>query len=404
MQAWFAKDYAPRESLERLLTISDRRLRHPVVMAEIRRLMLAESMFDEYERLLQDEMKRPGVDRIALTRQLIRFYIDTGKYQQGMDLIAGRPVDSLPDNLLYIELLIASGDEKKAMAVCRQLLGTGEESQDLHALWMQAYVHSFERTGIPLFGADETGTKYEDVARKELELVRDMPARGLSPRRLFTAIRVAGIIDAKDAARALLPQTYAVALGSDELEHLIKTAEDLGSRDMRSEAISLLESALAQKPNDLLLQRRLAENYFLDNRTQEAINLLQEVVREDPSSIRSIVLLADCYTIIGQREQALDLVLERLKDPNLNPLIERQLKAKAAQLGYGIDPSLPADAGSSDPAGTDTGNASATPADTGSDATAADGQGLSDQIDRDDPGNTGASDESSRAGGDASPE
>ncbi|HNW37157.1 MAG TPA: tetratricopeptide repeat protein, partial [Candidatus Ozemobacteraceae bacterium] len=140
IDGWFCRDHAPREAIQRLMGITDVRLQTASVRRALRRLLFDQKLFDEYEKMLLAERERPNADAGSLDRELIRFYVDTGRYDKGMQLLSRRPIDSMEDNLLYIRLLSASGQHVKALTVAQQLIGMQSDQPEPHEAFLKAYL------------------------------------------------------------------------------------------------------------------------------------------------------------------------------------------------------------------------------------------------------------------------
>jgi len=338
LDGWFSHDYAPLPALQRLLAVTDPRLRTTRVIAAMKEIMLSNKMNDAFEQIILDEAKRPGADRTSLDRDLVKFYIETGQFEKGLRFISNRPVDSMEDNLNYIELLTLSAQEEKAMLTARSLTGMKGEDIRLHLAWIRAFQHLVGRTGLIPSGSTRPEESLQLVAISELNQIMNDPAESTNPSSLMVVLRTSIVINDRRIIGLAMEKLSKIPLEDRLLEEMIEAASDMTVRDYRSEAISFLEVLLSQRPDNPHLQRSLAENYFLENRNQEALSLLQSAYTAEPQSIRTFMLLVDSMAAEGQIEKALDMVIERQKDTSLNDAVLRQLKAKANVLGGSYNP------------------------------------------------------------------
>ncbi|RCK78173.1 MAG: hypothetical protein OZSIB_1689 [Candidatus Ozemobacter sibiricus] len=337
LHGWFARDHAPAEAIENLRGIADQRLRPPLVMKVLQELMLANKRHEEFEQLLLAEARRPGANVGAIERDLVRFYTETGQYEKGLRLLNRRPIESLEDNLSYIELLTLSAQEERAMTTARTLLGLYPDELRLHYAWLRAFHHLVGRTGKVPEGKDASGSPLRLVAVAEVNRILNSKTESGNPTAVLTALRTAIVLHDQATLNTAVQKMAQLPVEDRYLDELIEAAEDMTERHFRAQAIAFLEILLGQRPDEPRLQRVLAENYYLDNRTLEALELLRSAHAADPRSIRTLLLLVDAMTSAGQAEKALELVLERLKDPDLEEAPRRQLKAKANILGAEID-------------------------------------------------------------------
>ncbi|HQG29612.1 MAG TPA: tetratricopeptide repeat protein, partial [Candidatus Ozemobacteraceae bacterium] len=169
IDGWFCRDHSPREGLQRLMGIKDERLRTKAVRRTIRRILLDQQLFDEYEKMLLAERDRPNADPASIERELIKFYVDTGRYDKGMQLLSRRPIDSMADNLLYIRLLSASGDHLKAMTVAQQLIGMQPDQPEPHEAFLNAYIPFASRNGGLSSLKPAEREKWQRLVREEID-------------------------------------------------------------------------------------------------------------------------------------------------------------------------------------------------------------------------------------------
>lgn len=331
LEAWFSQETAPRMALEKLRGIRDRRLMFPAVHKAIRGLSKKLGLNEDYENYLLAERERPGSDRVSLDRELVRHYIDRGMFQKGISLIEARSIESIEDNLLLVELNTLAGDEAKARRLARTLLVAGRDEDLIRVAWMKAFLHEWERLGAPPSGPDESGGTIDEFARENVVSV--MRGRSeMTSERLLTALRVAASVKESEFIKPILNRVMQIQLAPELMPDASAAARDLADNGQRTMSITFLEWMLGQEPEDVETQRLLAENYYLEGRTDESIKMLEGVLQKTPDSIRTFFLLVDAMIAAGKTQEAHQRILERLKDSQLEPLPRRQLEAKALML------------------------------------------------------------------------
>lgn len=341
IDGWFCRDHAPREALQRLLGIADPRLQTKAVRRSIRRLLLDQQLFDEYEKLLLAERDRPNSDPAAIERELIRFYVDTGRYDKGMQLLSRRPIDSMEDNLLFIRLLSASGQHLKAMSVAQQLIGMQGEQPEPHEAFLNAYLQlAAQKDGLNALNPVER-VKWEKLVREEIERYKasltpsETPASGLT----LAVLRSSVTLNDFELTRSLLETASRLRVDDSNIGDFRAAAAEMADNGCRAESTILLEAALGQRPEDSGLLTVLAGNYYLDNRAAEAASLLEAVMEKDPRNVQSLMLLADCLATSGQREAARDKLIDAISWPDLPDMLRNQCKAKLNLIDIGAVPS-----------------------------------------------------------------
>ena len=93
--------------------------------------------------------------QLGIERELVHHYIGLGLFQKGIALIEARPIDSVEDNLLLVELYSMAGEEAKARRLARTLLIAGRDEDLVRAAWMKSFLHEWERRGAPPSGPHE---------------------------------------------------------------------------------------------------------------------------------------------------------------------------------------------------------------------------------------------------------
>ncbi|HOY65887.1 MAG TPA: tetratricopeptide repeat protein [Candidatus Ozemobacteraceae bacterium] len=351
IDGWFSRDQAPREALQRLMGITDARIRTTAVRREIRRLMLDQKLYDEYEKMLVAELAMPGANQGAIERDLIRFYVDTGRYDKGMQLLSRRPVDSMEDNLLYIRLLSATGQHAKAMTVAQQLIGMHGDQPEPHEAFLDAYVALTSQKGGLAGQAPADKMKWEKLVKDEIARFRasldpaETPAAGMT----LAVLRASATLNDFELTRALLEPAMRLRIDASNIAVIRKAAEEMAENGCRPESTTLIETALGQLPDDTGLAGLLAENYYLDGRAEEAVALLQGALQAEPRDQRNLVLLVDCLVTVGRRDEARDKLIEAISWPDLPDMVRNQFKAKLNLIDIGAAPIRPGETGTASP-------------------------------------------------------
>ncbi len=338
LDGWTVRLSSPRDAVERLLALSDQRLLVWHVRQEIRRLLKDLQLYDDYEKYLKAEKKRPGVDINAVDAELIRLYIDQGLYDKAMNSLQSRPLESLTDNLLYLELLTLTAREPEAMKVARNLLQMRPDEESLHEWWMRAFLHYHERMGMAPTGTDDGGLKLQDIAQQEVERVLKGPAEGEESRRLFYAAQLAAVIGQETFLKGLVERIQKAPMTEELAPVAQATSRVLEDRGYRHYAIKIMESALAQRPDDMDMQFALAEEYFLENRSSEAVKLLEDVTGRDATRVRAYLLLIDALAACGRVDEAHQRALDRMDDLSIPDLIRGQIRSRAILLADKLSP------------------------------------------------------------------
>lgn len=352
IDGWFCRDHAPREALQRLMGITDSRLQTKTVRRTVRRLLLEQQLYDEYEKLLIAERDRPNSDPASIERDLIRFYVDTGRYDKGMQLLSRRPIDSMEDNLLFIRLLSASGQHLKAMSIAQQLIGMQGDQPEPHEAFLNAFLKlASQKNGLKSLDQVER-MKWEKVVRSEIDRFKasltptETPASGMT----LAVLRSSVMLNDPPMTRSLLETASRLRVDDSNIEDIRAAAEDMAENGCRPESTVLLEAALGQQPENPGLLTVLAGNYYLDNRAAEAVSLLETVMEKSPRNVHNLLLLADCLTASGQREAARDKLIDAISWPDLPDMFRNQCKAKLNLIDIGAIPS-PGDSASRENSG-----------------------------------------------------
>ncbi|HNV71394.1 MAG TPA: tetratricopeptide repeat protein, partial [Candidatus Ozemobacteraceae bacterium] len=165
--------------------------------------------------------------------------------------------------------------------------------------------------------------------------------------RLFYGAQLAAVIGQETFLKGLIERIQKVPL-NDELAQLSQaTSRLLEDRGYRHLAIKVMESALAQRPDDMDLQFALSEEYFLENRSAEAVKLLEDVVSKDASRVRAYLLLIDSLAACGRVDEAHQRAIDRMDDLSIPDLVRGQIRSRAILLADKISPERKASFGGS---------------------------------------------------------
>jgi tetratricopeptide (TPR) repeat protein len=327
VDGWFSSQEHPESSLEKLLSLTDRKLLTIPVRKRIKDLIVSLKLIDKFETFIAREKKVPGADTGSLERELIGFLIDQKQYEKALDMINMRPVDSIDDNILYIKLLSLTNQEKKAMSTARQLLSSSPQDLRLYSAWIEAWLKFVERTQVPPEGADEGGKNFTEMADEILERLKPDKLVSLNPELLLNMFRMAFMTSNENQTKLIKAEVMRIAFNDELAEKIIKTVDELIIFNLSSIAVDLLESTRNQLPENYNLHIKLAEVHLVDN-PQISATILENIVTEKPELLRAFLLWTESLNLTGKGSQAEQEILKRLEEPDLNDLVKRQLNAK----------------------------------------------------------------------------
>lgn len=327
VDGWFLSRDNPDASLEKLLSLTDRRLLTNPVRRRIKDLIVSLKLIDKFETFIEREKKVTGADIGSLERELIGFLIEQKQYERALTIINRRPVDSIDDNILYIKILSLTSQEKKAMATARQLMANAPEDLRLFQAWIEAWLMHVERTQVPPEGLDDGGKSFTEMADELLERLKPDKLVNLNPELLLNMLRMAVMTSNDVQIKLIKPEALRIAYKNDLTEKLIKAVDELIIFNQVQIAVELLESARNQLPDDYNLPIKLAEVHLVNN-PQISAKILEQVVTEKPELLRAFLLWTDSLNLTGQGKVAEMEILKRMEEPGLSELIARQLAAK----------------------------------------------------------------------------
>ena len=318
----------PEIALEKLFSLTNKKLLTTPVRDRIKKLILSLGNLEKFEEYIELEKGRPGADVAALERELIDFYIKQQQYDKAMALINQRPIDSLEDNLLYLDLLIATEEERKAMLSARSLINRFPSDLRLYDSWVKAWLSYVDRMVEKPQGTDSTGKSFDVMAEEILDRIKLDKLVNLNPSLLLRLLHLAVLTGYDSKAKDARFNAVKIAFNEENLPLLNKTIEGLIAANRSSVAADLLESARNQLPENYDLTIKLAEIYFMNNNPEAAAKILESLLREKPEIIRAFLLWVDCQAILNNFKEAERQILIRLAQPELNELVKRQLENK----------------------------------------------------------------------------
>lgn len=327
VDGWFTAQEFPEAALEKLLSITERRLLTQPVRNRIKDLIVSLKQIDKFETFIAREKKVPGADTGSLERELIGFLIEQRQYEKALDLINRRPVDSLDDNLLYIKLLGFTAQEKKAMSTARQLLSSSPQELRLYQAWIEAWLKHVERTQNPPEGFDEGGKNFTEMADEILERLKPEKLITLNPDLLINMLRMAFMTSNEAQFKLIKAEVGKIAFNDRLADIIVKTVDELIIFNHTPEAVDLLENVSNQLPENYNLQIKLAEVHLVDN-PQISAKILEALVNEKPELLRAFLLWCDSMNLIGQGSTAEQEIIKRLESADLSEIVRRQLTAK----------------------------------------------------------------------------
>ncbi|MEW6711778.1 MAG: tetratricopeptide repeat protein [Candidatus Riflebacteria bacterium] len=328
IDAMFSAGYSPETAVEKLISLSDRRLLTLPVRNKLKNLIVSLRELELFEKFINQEKSRSGSDTDKLERELIEFLIEQKQYEKAMSLINSRPGSQIEDNVLYVRLLVLTGKEEKAMLSARQLISAYPEDLRLYEAWTDAWLGFVERTSKTPEGKDETGKSFDEMAQEVLERLKYDKLVKMQPNLLLKLIRLAVLTENEEKVKEARSEAVKIPFNSQNVDLLLKTVDGLISINRSSIASELLESARNQIHDDHRLSVKLAEIYFINNNPEASAKILEAVLQEKPEQIRAFLLWTDCMTTMGKGPEAEIAILKRLEEKDVSDLVKRQLNNK----------------------------------------------------------------------------
>lgn len=327
VDAWFTYSIEPEIALEKFLAISSRKIITNPVRKKIKDLILQLHLTDKFEEFIKREMKFPGADINSLERELISFLIDQKQYEKALQMVNGRPIDSLDDNLIYIRILGETEQEKKALTATRQLLSVYPNELRLYETWIRVWLGAFTRLKAIPSGLDEGGKDIIEMADEIVARLKPGHLVTMNPELLLNTLRVAIILDNQSQVKLIAPEAVRINFDEKLTALLMESIDELIVNGAVGVAVELLESARNQRPDDHNLHIKLAEVHLASN-PEVSAKILESLLVERPEIIRAFLLWIDSLNLSGRSKDAEEAILKRLEEPGLNELIKRQLSAR----------------------------------------------------------------------------
>lgn len=327
VDAWFSHPYDPEIALEKLLSISSRRLITAPVKKRIKELILKLRLNDKFEEFIRREMTVPGADVNSLQRELISFLIDQRQYEKALQLVNSRPIDSLDDNLIYIRILGETAQEKKAMTATRQLLSVYPNELRLYEAWINSWLMAFGRLQAVPSGQDDGGKDISEMADEIVAKLKPGHLITMNPELLINILRVAVILDNQPQVKLIAPEAAKINFDEKLAALLMESVDEFIVNEATGVAVDLLESARNQRPDDHNLHIKLAEVHLATN-PEISAKILESLLAEKPDILRAFLLWTDSLNLIGRAKDAEEAILKRLEEPGMNELVRRQLSAR----------------------------------------------------------------------------
>lgn len=332
VQAWFSLGYNPETALNTLLEITDKRILRRPVIEQIKELIIELKDTEKFEKFINREKDKPGADLNRLDRELIAFYIDQGMNDKALKMINERPVDSIEDNIVYIQLLNHTEKEKKAMLVARRLLGTSKDDFRLYKAWTESFLAYYKRTGKVPTGLDEGGMKYLEMAKNVIHHIKFNKLVQLDPGFLLDLLRLAIVTNDKKNGLKITSQVVRIEFTKKLIPKLFDAIDELINTDKKAYAVLVMESAMNQLSENISVQIKAAQVYYINDRIAEAKAILETVLEQNPEQIKAFLLWVDCMVVLGKEAEAEKELLLRLDKPDINEIVKRQLDAKLAAI------------------------------------------------------------------------
>jgi len=319
---WFSRETDLENSLSYLLGIKNRKLLPFAIRKKIGEILQKADFPDDQEKFLLSEIESDKTNGRYWEVRLAQFYLNKGFYEKALELLEKKPLESVVDNQIYLDLLSKSGQEMKAMAVVRDLIDRWPDDQQLRNFFMESFISYVKKNGfIPRKRnpADENPAK---LAGKEVDRLVEKISTGVSdPTSFLLGARISIMLNRFEDACALVNAAKKLNFDEKSRDVGIETARELVSSGMKAEAIELLESIRAKLPEDFAVKVGLAEFYFQEKKFQKAVELLKNTSKEDLKSYKAFTVLVESLAAGGAPEEARKMVLERLDEPDLPAIL-----------------------------------------------------------------------------------
>ena len=331
VDAWFTESFDNEVAIEKFLSLKSKNILTPAVKRRIKRLLIESKSIDRYEDFIRKESTQPGADKDALERELITFLLQQHQYKKAMDLINKRPIDSLEDNLLYIWALCETKEEIKALNTAKTLMNVAPRDLRVYKAWVEAWLsYTIRNKNIPE-GKDSSGKSYQETIDKLFQLLRPDKLVTQDPELLIDMLRLASFIGDDIEVQKLHVEVARIAFTDEHEKLLLRTADELLSFEREGIAISILESAVNQLPDNYNVSLKLAQAYMGKN-PEASIRICEEVMEQNPNLVRAFTMWCDAMNLAKRGGEAVSELVKRLSDDSLNETVKRQLNKKLEEL------------------------------------------------------------------------
>lgn len=328
INAMFSAGYSPQTAVEQLMSVTEPRLMTLKVRNRLKDLIVSLKELDRFEKFIQLEKSRPGAEVDKLERELIEFLIEQKQLEKAMLLVNQRPANNLEDNILYLRLLVQTGQETQAMLNARQLISANPEDLRVYDLWTEAWLAYVDRTKKTPEGKDATGKSFDEMAEEVLNRLKIDRLVKMQPSLLLRLLRLAVLSENENKVKEIRAEVVKIRFDDKTSTLLEKTIDDLITINRTAVASEILESARNQFPEEHKYSIKLAEIYYINRNPEVAGKILEQVLEENPEQFKAYLLWIDCLAMSGKAMEAENAILKRLQEPGLNDLVQRQLSSK----------------------------------------------------------------------------
>lgn len=93
-----------------------------------------------------------------------------------------------------------------------------------------------------------------------------------------------------------------------------------------AEEINKIKSELREDPNNLRLQRKLAQTYMAGDKIEKAVSMLENLTNKEPANPMDILYLAHAYRFLGKSKKAINEVKKLQSYPGFSVIIPEFIK------------------------------------------------------------------------------
>ena len=331
IDGWFAPQSRENEVIDNLLSITNHDLLLPPVREKIKEMVSRSGQIDKYEIFISKEKAFSDANAAALEGDLIKFYIDNKAYQKAVEILNKRPLDSLDDNLLYVELLTKSGNELKALENAGYLIDANKNEIRCYKLWVYAWVAYVNRMGSLPGKTNEEIKKYMEYGDTVLLEIKPEGLVNDEPELLLGLFKIATMIGQNRYAEELKDHVCKINFTSALAKDVLNFTDQLVVLKMTNLAMDVMQSAWNSLPENYAIPIKMAE-ITMDTDPEAAAKILDVVIKERPKNHKVFMMWLECLSRLEKLDDAAKAIGERLKDPDIEPVAARQLKEKLSLL------------------------------------------------------------------------